>query len=284
MKTTFIDSSHSYNYGNISYMSVSKVIGKFKPKFDDDFISSRSALKLLLPTDYALVSNKYGNQNPIIIEILKERVDLEEFMLKKMELLNLWDNNRIDKADLGTKFHEKMENRDIAAGFGVNEYTRKEVPLVIWTREYPDFDNEAPFDDISQCQDGYYTEFLIHNHTNQIAGQSDRVFIETIKGVRYVDIGDWKTDKTIDEIPLKYKNQPKMFYPINNYVSTNYNEYSLKISLYAYMFEEYGFTPRNLGFTHVKINENFDIVRERVYRTKYLKSDIINVLDVLKLF
>ena len=284
MKTVFIDNTHSYHYGDLNYMSVSKVISKFKPKFDSDFISSRSTLKDLLPTDYALVSAKYGKENPIIIDILKEKVNIHEFDIKKQSLLEQWELNRTEKAAFGTKFHELMEAKDISEGKTVNEYSKKEYPLVTWEREYPSFDNESPFDDLSQCPDGYYPEFLMHDHKNRIAGQSDRVFIETLKGVRYVDIGDWKTDKTIDEVPLYYKNTPKMYYPLNSIVATNYNEYSLKISLYAYMLEQYGFTPRNLGFTHVKLNESFSILRERVYRTKYHKDLIINVLDVLNIF
>ncbi len=65
-----------------------------------------------------------------------------------------------------------------------------------------------------------------------------------------------------------------MIYPMDHIYETNYWKYAMKISTYANILEKEGFVVRNLGFTHVEINENLEIIKQTKYKVPYKKFEV----------
>lgn len=280
MKVVFSEKNHQYFYGDTVYNSVSSVFSKFKESFDADGISRIMTLKLLVPEEYDFYSLKYKNNRVAIIENLEKFVVKEFYEHKVKELRDSWEEKGNISKTRGTAFHKMMEEMDITVGVGYNEFNNKTYNLVSKVKE-TEFDNEAYAEDLTHIPDGYYNEFLVFDHEHKIAGQMDRLFIETIDGVRFADIGDWKTDKSISKAFLKYKGY--FMYPFHKLPNNNYNEYSVKISLYAYMLEKFGFTIRKMGITHVKLDKDLSVINRNVHETSDLRHLIPEMLNVWKI-
>lgn len=280
MKVVFSAENHQYFYGETKYNSVSSVFSKFKESFDAERISKIMVLKELIPEQYDFYSIKFRNNKQAIIENLEKFVVPEFYEHKVAELRASWEEKGSVSRERGTAFHKMMEDMDITVGVGYNEFNNKTYALVPKVKE-TEFDNEAYSDDLSTLADGYYNEFLIFDHDNRIAGQMDRLFIETIDGVRYADIGDWKTDKAISKAYLKFKGY--FMYPFHKIACNNYNEYSIKLSMYAYMLEKFGFTIRKMGITHVKLDADLNIKIRNLHETKDFRNLIPEMLNVWKI-
>jgi hypothetical protein len=148
---------------------------------------------------------------------------------------------------------------------------------------------------LNHLPDGYYSEFLVsmdnRNINNKhypdlfIKGQIDKLYIETdpVTKVRYVDIGDYKTNKKIDKkgMFLRALGETQKMKGILDFMDDcNYNHYTIQLCIYAYMLEQAGFTIRNIWF------ENFDTVHDISYNKDLieiiLKDINFNTKEVLK--
>lgn len=110
------------------------------------------------------------------------------------------------------------------------------------------------------------TEHLLYLDSYKIAGLADVVNI----GSTYIDIIDWKTNKT----KLTYTGYKKLLYPWNNLSDGLLTKYELQLSFYAYMAEIYYNKPiKNLTIYHLN---NYKIEK---YNLTYRKQDIINILN-----
>lgn len=175
---------------------------------------------------------------------------------------NEWEVNKNNACTKGTNYHLKQEVYAYETGRGEWGNGERSLPTAA-----------AYSFDLKELPDGYYPELLLYNHQYKIAGQADRVWVETIDSIRFIDIDDYKTNKEIDT-ENKWSN---FLYPINHLPETAYHGYALQISLYAWMLEQHGFVPRNLRFTHIKE----DILGESQipYNIPYLKKEVQDILE-----
>jgi hypothetical protein len=215
--------------------------------------------------------------------------DIEQCL---QEIKEQWDNKR-DSANLkGNSYHRSREIQAIKNGFEINAYDNKSYPvhleLLAGTFDKTGVSHEdiilrgIDFSDrkytvcenLMDLPDGFYPELIIWNDEYQVAGQADRVFIETVFGDRYVDIDDYKTNKVLKRTSyyVRGKGHQMMKPPIQHLMDCKHVRYNLQVSMYAYFLEAMGFKVRQVGYHHLNVLNKLD----------YLRDEVINVLNDLR--
>lgn len=278
---------HSYYYGDKKYQSVSRVFDIVKPDTDWDYNAGRSFFKNNYPELYEAVKAEkdMSFDHPQLIErlLLRSKISKKEFEAGRDQLRQEWKDNAKEATDRGTAFHTKMENEDYERGWRVNPATGEMVNVQKFEKTY---DNEALCENLYDLPDGYYPELLVFNHDLEIAGQLDMGFIRTQGKDRIVDIDDWKTDADILMKP-KFKHPKKGYerlkHPVGHLYATNHNTYMIKIGMYAYMLEKFGFKVGNLYFTSVDIDhETLEVISSHRYCIPYKKWEISQIFNLYK--
>ena len=113
------------------------------------------------------------------------------------------------------------------------------------------------------------SEVIIYSEELKIAGTVDILAKDNNTG-EYVII-DWKTSKKINKVSFKHKTG--IHEVSKNIMDCNFSHYSLQLSLYRYILEEYyNLKVRNQVIAHLK-DEGVD-----AHLAPYLKRDITNML------
>jgi hypothetical protein len=221
-------------------------------------------------------------------------ITVEEIFAKKAQVLDSWDDKRIKASTKGNVYHRGRELKSIKTKEEFNSFDNKSynlnIPVLVDSipdynpedhsneeealQWYMDYCNEkwSISDDLyKDLPDGFYPELLIWDNDSLTAGTSDRVFIETILGERFVDIDDYKTNAKIDQKSffVRGKGYQMMKPPVGHLMDCKHSHYHLQVSIYAYMLEKMGFTVRNVGYHHLNTFHNLP----------YLKSEAKNLLD-----
>lgn len=211
-KVIFKDSNHSYFIDGVKTRSVSSIIKEFEQPFDREYWSYNSALKRIIP-DFKELKREilesvhmyryphFIKPDPELIFPLMEDYIGDEQLIKATveEVLDEWDKDNIRSTEMGTAFHLEREAESIARGYETNPWTNVDFPIINPSKQY---DNQSIHDNLADLEDGYYPELLIFNEEIRLekdpdgpkglCGQADKVWIETVDGVRYVDIDDYK--------------------------------------------------------------------------------------------
>lgn len=209
--------------------------------------------------------------------------------MTKEQVQHTWaEKGRISR-EKGTLFHsykESLLKADKLLGIDDAIYFSEET------------DDIKPISSIENLPDGTYPELILYNNEYQVCGTADKVIIETIDGIRYVDIEDYKTN---EEIKLESYFNPRtqtydmLLHPCSNLMDCNYSTYSLQLSTYAYFLEKYNYVPRNLTLIHLIIAEakpedaiiqyegkSYYIKDEIYYDIRYLKKEVKALLQFYK--
>ena len=263
-------------------ISATTFIGLFKSDYDVEFWSYytalRNALGMTKPefSRHLIVKFKYSfkdvkdnttEQNKeLITEIAYySGVSPEELLYHQRKVKLEWGAENLKSQKKGTAFHNHKEG-EIYSDNGMN-YEGIFAKLTEDT------------DDLSLLHDPEHIviapELRMFNRENLVSGSADMVYIYPSKKI---DINDWKTNKKIS-VENKYD---KMKYPLQHLDDCNYNHYRLQVSLYAWMLEQWGYTPNSLKFTHVNIDEDNNILDQVEYHTHYMKKEIENMLAYYK--
>ena len=257
-KVVFFKDDHSYWLGDQQIPSVGKFTGRFYDSFEDSFWKTHITLKRILGEEYMDHYRSFKKFQPDAIDlfepILRDISPIEFHKVKKV-VDDEWTKKR-NKANFnGTKFHNLKEEKAYLDGFLINPFDGKKYPV---TRHKSEFDNETITLDFMSLPDGGYLEMLVVAPDFSVAGQSDEVYIETIDGVRYIDINDTKTnEKKPAKSSLSY-----YLPPLDYMYASTHNKYAIQINSYAHILSLYGFVPRNLGYTHYKkYDENSGVLQ-----------------------
>lgn len=258
-------------------ISVTTFLGLFKPKFDADFWSYYTALRMLLNKEkkefskWLIIKYKYNfnllelrttQENKEELEwigslnnVSKQELDFQQSLIKVE-----WKYENDKSKTKGTAFHNMME-----------EEIKKDAGLVyegVFAKILEDKH------DLSKLHSPDHVviaaELQMYNREYMISGTADKVFIHPN---RKVDIDDWKTNKKIETT-----GKSKMIGPISHMEDCNANHYYIQLSLYAWMLEQYGYTPNNLKFTHVEVDADFNILDRTEYHTRYLRREVVGMI------
>lgn len=278
----FTDKDHSYLCNNIKYTSASGLFKNFQQPFDSPNKTLMKAYGELLDKQKVNSVRKKTRDYPhLFVQEIEKSVDqgiIEEANKIAKEYAKQWSKAGVEGSSFGTERHSEKEKLDIDRGWSLNPYTDKKIQIpdhyYKMREKYSHLDNVSMADDLSTLPDGYYPEFLIHWHPWETAGQADKAYIETVGGVKYLDLDDWKTDKKIKDKGFfhKYRGMQKLLFPLDHIPDANRYIYEIKISFYAYMCEQHGLVPRNLGFTHLQYNKDrTKEIGQKLYRLMYRK-------------
>lgn len=279
----FSDKDHAYIHREKGKMlSVSGFIKKYEEEFDSDMIATRKVFKELNRPLWDTVYTKHGKDPYKAIEDMRRSMDPEIYNPLVNAYIDSWSESARTSSERGTFHHKRLENNDYETGFSINPYNKKKYATIQNNLIPEGFDNCSMADNLFDLEDGYYPEMLIFNEDLGICGQSDKVYIETVGTKRYMDIDDYKFVKEIVMVPAYFdftlKKFPSMKEPISHIYQTNYYSYVLKISMYAWMCEQFGFTIRNLGLRQMVELFNKEFI-ELPYPIKYRKKEILLLLE-----
>ncbi len=270
----FKDDGHSYKKGGSPYISVTTLIEDFKQKFAYEHWSSYKAAQQMLSKErFNRIRGRREASDPQVVRDLRREFggkQLNLFHKIKQEFILDWNMTRDIAATRGTIYHEFKEDQSYQTGTQLNPFTGKTCKT-FYKKRVKGY-NTGINEDLFQLPDGFYPELVIWNDTYQLAGQADKVFIETTDR-RYIDIDDYKTNKVINR--KSFWNRTKVDYermkpPVNHLMDCNYIHYELQISMYAWMLQQFGFVPRNLAFDHLT----------EKYPLKYRKWEVEKMLIV----
>jgi len=258
MAIAFKEEGHIYestDKDNISWVSVTSLVGKFKPKFDRDGQAKKSSKNKR--------SKWYG--------------------MTPEEIILAWDNETARAIKLGNFYHNQREadmlDLDTIGRYGI------EVPII-----KPIIKDNIKLSPEQKLKEGVYPEHLVYLKSVGICGQAD--IVEVVNG--YINITDYKTNKEIKEKGFTNWEgiTNKMFRPVNHLDDCNLNHYNLQLSIYAYIIKKHN--PKlkigKLIIQHVKfkqvgedkngypINEHIDgepvLDSIKMYELPYLKDEV----------
>jgi len=236
---------------------------------DKKYISFSALKKLVEPEkDWDEIAEKYAKKHKMTVEAVKA----------------LWEEKGRVAREKGTLIHSYKEN------------LIKEDESVYFSEGTGDI---KPIKSIENLPDGIYPELILYNNEYQVCGTADKVIIETIDDIRYVDIEDYKTNaeiKTESYFNPRTQSYDMLLHPCSNIMDCNFGIYSLQLSTYAYFLEKYNYTPRNLTLIHLVIDEAdgdkqavieyegkpYYIKDEIHYDVKYLKKEVKALLQFYK--
>lgn len=271
MQILFNAEDHSYNGKKITYTSVSKLIGKYKRPYNRDYWSKYKAYeKLLGQKEFKAIRKQLGYplEDNALFNNLSVIVSQEALTEAIQEILNEWKSKNDKSIKKGNDYHNFKENQAKELGYCENPYTGVEYPTIHSTKieVKKGIEYRSPIvTNLYDLEDGFHPELILWNDKAKIAGQSDLVFIETIEGKRYIDIDDYKSNNKIDTYSFM---KHKMLDPLSHLHDVNYNHYRLQISCYAWLLEQAGYIPRNLGFRHLTTP----------YRFQYMKKEVESIM------
>lgn len=273
------DEAHVYwqeNTGN-KFISVTTLIGKFENEFDKEFWSLYKALERGFKEEFKMEKRQLLDTKKFDLERILEyySIDEEELLRIQKTILEEWAEENRKSCELGTAIHAKLEE----------EFSQGEKVL-------PNYGSGGKFpcivNDYKLTQDkGVFPELLIYwedpdeqNESKKllIAGQVDRI----IKDGNKIYITDYKTNKKIDESSYQDKRTKKkqvMKYPLNNLDDCNKIHYTLQLSLYAWMLQQYNpeFEIELLELHHYDRNMNLT-----VYPVEYMKDEVERMIKFYK--
>ena len=191
----FREDGHVYTDGEINYCSVTTFLGKFQQPFNREHWAIYGSLKKVVD-DFKLRKNTWeamgkSINDPEIIDYLMQYVyDFEELVEVKKELLKEWKETNKKSIVKGNLYHITKEEQSYERGWETNPFTGKKFKT--FQKERIEGENESLAENLYDLEDGYYPELLIWNEGWKLAGQSDKVFIETEGKKRYAYLDDYK--------------------------------------------------------------------------------------------
>lgn len=245
------------------YTSVTTFIKEFYEEFDSEWWSYYKAIERLAggKSNSRFVSfneiskdfiNDYGKEEGRLQTMrvhVKKNPHWPESKIREVQnkILLEWEEKGEIGRSRGTAWHDKQE-----------EKAHKLERLLHRDNEYkklsPLYKGNASKEVkvSSNLPDGYYVEIMVTHPLLMLAGKLDRLYIETIDGVKYGDIIDWKTDVNLFTDDSGKAFRKKMKPPIEHLEDNKLNKYGLQLNLYAFLCTCYGIVPRSLAILHVR--------------------------------
>ena len=225
MSIIFNADDHSYKSidaeENISWISVTTIIGKFKNPFNAEKVAKK--------VSKSKKSKWYG--------------------ISPKEIQKIWNNESVRAMTLGTFYHDQRE-KDICS-FSSIEREGFTIPVFAPKGEEEGI-KIAPHQKVDP---GVYPEHMVYLKSAGICGQAD--LVEVVEGK--VNIIDYKTNKEIKTESFKNweGKSERMSPPLSHLDDCNFNHYALQLSIYMYIIIKHNpkLKPGKIHIHHVKFEE-----------------------------
>ena len=180
-------------------------------------------------------------------------------------VLEAWEKKRKDSSDFGTKIHKALESYHATGK--------------ILHKEFSDTLNQFKLLKIEFDKKKCFFEKLVFNKSLKIAGMSDIIMHNSDK--KTFNVYDFKTNKK-----LRYSSpfNDFMLKPLNHFPNSEYFNYSLQLSMYAYLYKLMsGLEPLRLKiFWYCREEpENYSNLKGvwKIINIPYLEDEIIKCLS-----
>lgn len=272
----FNDEAHSYTHldtGN-KYISVTTLIGKYKPEFKTEYWATYKAIKDIIddPGNWRPwwgYKKQAGGWENVVAHFNRElgRVGFSENQLfeievKKTYYIDLWEKQKDDACELGSEIHTELEQ----AAYHCQQIKHEEVNYDVSEKDILDIQDFN--------SNGVYPELLIYNDTFGVAGQADKVFKQGL----FVDIHDYKTCKEITQEPFM---EETLLSPFTHIPNANYWIYEIQLSMYGWMLEQMGYKVRNLYMHWIYGDDKESKVRDKVktFELEYKPEIVLEMME-----
>jgi hypothetical protein len=265
MTYKFTELGHIYTINDTPVKSVTTIIKSFGEDFDTTYWAYYKTLEEFL--------------TPEVFKAQKPSKVPELAWIKEMMALHPdhpWDllvanyiHEKQTFSDItskeGSSNHSMKEQQVIDVGFMRNPFTLK---MMSWKASAVKEKGikTSLVSNLADLSDGVYTEQMLW-YKDLYMGTTDVVFIESIAGIRYFDILDYKRASNIEK-DNRFQN---MKYPVQNLANSKYNRYSLQLSLYAKCLIDAGFKVRGLALSH----------SNKLTPCDYMANEVIRIVDYL---
>ena len=270
------DEAHTYtniDTGN-KYISVTTLIGKFKPEFKAVYWATYKAIKDIIndPRDWKpwwSYKKKAGGWTNVVAHFSTDlgKVGISDNQLfeidvKKLYYIELWERQKDDACKLGSAIHLELEE----AAFHCQQIRHKKINYDVSEKDILDLQDFS--------SNGVYPELLIYNDAFEVAGQADKVFKEGI----YVDIHDYKTCKEITQESFM---EETLLSPFTHIPNANYWIYEIQLSMYGWMLEQLGYKVRHLYMHWIYGENKKSNVRDKVktFTLEYRKDIVVEMME-----
>lgn len=193
-------------------------------------------------------------KKPFNVDVMSKKVAEKEGVSQE-EIKERWKKINEDSKVYGSKIHSVLE-----------EYNSSGTTV----KGYEDLINLYNNLNIVKLEDELLVEEKLHNHHYKLAGTADIIRLEDKGGFSVFDL---KTNKKFN---LYNQYSEYMLNPVSHLTSCEYTNYSLQLSLYAFMYQS--MTGRNvnqLGIIHYNREEN----SFSYFPVTYMKSDALLILN-----
>ena len=211
-----------------------------------------------------------------IIELVKQPFDSDFWADKKAkargitkeEVLKEWNEKKQRALTKGTNYHNSFEEKLLKD---------KNVHPSMFIDGYKHSHN------LLELKPGVHPELILYNLKGGIVGTAD---IVEIFEDRTFNILDHKTNaelnfesfKKFD--PIYKERRPVMMQPPMSHIQDcSGMHYTIQLSLYAWMLEQFGFKCNSLTINHVIFDENEEPCNIIQYPIQYIKKDVINLVN-----
>lgn len=258
----FDEAQHKYRRRGTEYISVTTLIHRYCEPFDGEYWSVYKAVKDVLSKYHEWQNFKWscgGWENVVgTYNSRKVKPHWQEVQARKQYYLDKWAEAGRIARDKGTKVHKDLED-EINDSISIkHEGGEVMIPTP----------GVAMHDPLTQERNAVIAEPIVFNDRYQIAGMVDRVD----KRGQVIDITDHKTSKEITKVAFMDK---VLLDPVQHIPDANYYVYSLQLSLYAWMLEQFGYKIGKLQIGH-RNRETGELIE--MYPVSYLKKDIELIL------
>lgn len=206
---------------NPDTISVTQLIDKFFPEFDSPYWSKRKAVERLIAEGISQTE--------------------ENILSMQKDILNEWEDKRIDSASKGTALHESIENY----------YNGK--PYVSNSQEFQQF---LSFKDRYQGMIPYRSEWRIFDEDLLVAGTVDMVYKKE-DGSLYMF--DWKRSKNVINQDGSIKNDMfnSAYGDLAHLGDNSFNKYCLQQNIYKAILEK-RYHKKISSMNLLVMHENYD--------------------------
>lgn len=208
LRVVFDEEPHIYYVdGHPVKSSVTTFLSEYAPKFDSARISKEQFEK-----HFNTVGHKY-------------------YQMSVEDIQKQWRNN--EASSLGTKLHKAIEHYYNEEFELIDENVKSTIEWTYFETFAKNNNKLVP----------YRTEWEIYDKQLNLAGSIDIVY-KNSDGT--YDIGDWKRSKEI-KVLNNFKNESRLFPPLEHLHNANYWKYSLQLNMYKYILEtNYGVKIKNM--------------------------------------
>lgn len=270
----FFADTHTYWHGETKLESVGSFFKRFKPDFREQYWLTHTALKNIFGKEYQEHYRSLSGMTPdphLLFGPFMSRVNPTRIKKEKRIVRDKWKRKTNESNFNGSKFHDEREAESRERGYLINPFDGKQYPIPP-IAENTHYHNESLTDNLWELPDGGYPELLVFDLEMGVAGQADEVFIETVDGVRYIDIHDFKTNEKKPQ-----KSAPDRFIPpFDHLYNSKHVGYSLQISGYGLLLENHGFTVRKLAYSWYK---EYKVESQHLVEVEYMKDTILAMVN-----